>query len=154
MAAKQLCDSFCTNVHYARVGGISLRELNTLELEFLFLIDWKLSVGSSELQQYYVNLVRQSGSFNVKIGMVGENVVLCGLLEDKPYQKEVKTSVPEQKMRQVKDDVSTSGSSSSGQSSTPSPPNQLIRDTQRMSVQDVYDPPDAQGERDGDVPMV
>jgi hypothetical protein len=154
VAAKQLCDSFCTNVHYARVGGISLRELNTLELEFLFLIDWKLSVGSSELQQYYVNLVRQSGSFNVKIGMVGENVVLCGLLEDKPYQKEVKTSVPEQKMRQVKDDVSTSGSSSSGQSSTPSPPNQLIRDTQRMSVQDVYDPPDAQGERDGDVPMV
>jgi hypothetical protein len=161
VAAKQLCDSFCTNVHYARVGGISLRELNTLELEFLFLIDWRLSVGSSELQQYYVNLVRQSGSFNVKIGMVGDNVVLCGLLEDKPYQKEVKTSVPEQKMRRVKEDVSTSGSSSSGQSSgqssTPSPPNQLIRDTQRMSVQDVqdvYDPPDAQDARDGDVPMV
>ncbi|KAI9033130.1 cyclin-domain-containing protein [Hyaloraphidium curvatum] len=65
VAAKELCDSFCTNVHYARVGGISLRELNTLELEFLFLIDWRLSIQADELQAYYVNLVRQSGVFSL-----------------------------------------------------------------------------------------
>jgi len=160
VAAKQLCDSFCTNVHYARVGGISLRELNTLELEFLFLIDWRLSVGSAELQQYYVNLVRQSGSFNVKPGMVGDTILLCGFVEDRPFQKDTtlpnvaSKAVAERPVKAVqkddvqkddsqkddsqKDDVSTSGSSSSGQSSgnatTPSPRNQLIHDTQRMSI--------------------
>lgn len=68
VAAKELCDSFCTNVHYARVGGISLRELNTLELEFLFLIDWRLAINADELQQYYVNLVRQSQVFYIVAG--------------------------------------------------------------------------------------
>ena len=32
-------------VHYARVGGISLAELNLLEKEFLNIIDWRLMVG-------------------------------------------------------------------------------------------------------------
>lgn len=32
--------------HYARVGGISLVELNMLEKEFLSIIDWRLTVSS------------------------------------------------------------------------------------------------------------
>ena len=43
-ASKGLCDSFSTNTHYARVGGISLVELNMLEKEFLNTIDWRLMV--------------------------------------------------------------------------------------------------------------
>ncbi|KXS20523.1 cyclin-domain-containing protein [Gonapodya prolifera JEL478] len=66
VGSKTLCDSFCTNSLYARVGGISTKELNTLELEFLFLIDWQLSIESELLQQYYVNLMRQSGVYRVK----------------------------------------------------------------------------------------
>lgn len=31
--------------HYARVGGISLVELNMLEKEFLNIIDWRLTVS-------------------------------------------------------------------------------------------------------------
>jgi hypothetical protein len=58
--AKALCDSYCTNAHYARVGGISTQELNTLELEFLFLVDWNLFCPVSQLQKYYVHLVQQS----------------------------------------------------------------------------------------------
>lgn len=55
--SKLLCDAYCTNSHYARVGGISTQELNTLELEFLFLIDWNLYIDYSTLSKYYVHLV-------------------------------------------------------------------------------------------------
>eukprot|EP00158_Paraphelidium_tribonemae_P006510 Partr_v1_DN27857_c1_g1_i3_m23006 putative Cyclin-dependent protein kinase len=57
VVCKVLCDSYCTNTHYARVGGISTQELNTLELEFLFLIDWNLYVDVDLLNQYFVHLV-------------------------------------------------------------------------------------------------
>lgn len=35
VASKGLCDSFCTNSHYAKVGGIRTQELNVLESDFL-----------------------------------------------------------------------------------------------------------------------
>jgi hypothetical protein len=56
---KALCDSFLQNTMYAKVGGISTKELNILELEFLFLIDWDLTASQASLQDYYHNLVRQ-----------------------------------------------------------------------------------------------
>ncbi|KAI8144901.1 cyclin-domain-containing protein [Fennellomyces sp. T-0311] len=59
VSSKSLCDSYCTNSHYAKVGGISTQELNALELEFLRLIDWNLSSSGPVLQQYYTNLVQQ-----------------------------------------------------------------------------------------------
>ncbi|KAF5370764.1 hypothetical protein D9758_002126 [Tetrapyrgos nigripes] len=47
------------------VGGISLSELNTLEKEFLSMIDWRLTCTRELLEEYYINLVRthSSGSF-------------------------------------------------------------------------------------------
>ncbi|TPX68401.1 hypothetical protein SpCBS45565_g03166 [Spizellomyces sp. 'palustris'] len=58
-ASKALCDSYLTNTMYAKVGGITTKELNILELEFLFLIDWHLAANVEMLQKYYANLVRQ-----------------------------------------------------------------------------------------------
>ena len=58
VASKGLCDTFCTNSLYARVGGISLAELNILEREFLRGIDWRLTCTREVLQEYYINLVR------------------------------------------------------------------------------------------------
>ncbi|KAJ3038385.1 hypothetical protein HDV00_000727 [Rhizophlyctis rosea] len=48
---------------YAKVGGISTKELNILEIEFLFLIDWQLTASVEVLQNYYVNLVKQIKSY-------------------------------------------------------------------------------------------
>ena len=45
VASKGLCDLFCTNSLYAKVGGISVTELNVLEREFLAAIDWQLMVS-------------------------------------------------------------------------------------------------------------
>ncbi|CAE7083985.1 unnamed protein product [Rhizoctonia solani] len=58
VSSKALCDAFCTNSHYARVGGIKLIELNVLEREFLHKIDWRLTCTREMLQEYYTNLVR------------------------------------------------------------------------------------------------
>ncbi|KAF9097480.1 hypothetical protein BGX23_008754 [Mortierella sp. AD031] len=65
LAAKAVCDSYCTNSHYAKVGGLSTQELNSLEVEFLGLIEWRVAVEGSMLQRYYVNLVRQHSRFEI-----------------------------------------------------------------------------------------
>ncbi|KIL68904.1 hypothetical protein M378DRAFT_8329 [Amanita muscaria Koide BX008] len=57
-SSKGLSDIFCTNSLYAKVGGISVTELNVLEREFLSAIDWQLMCTREILQNYYVNLVR------------------------------------------------------------------------------------------------
>ncbi|KAG5646800.1 hypothetical protein DXG03_002177 [Asterophora parasitica] len=62
VSSKGLCDQFCTNNLYAKVGGISVTELNILEREFLSAIDWRLMCTRELLQDYYVNLVRTHSS--------------------------------------------------------------------------------------------
>lgn len=52
MASKFTSDIFYANSRYAKVGGIPLRELNQLELEFLFLIDFQLHIKLEDLQDY------------------------------------------------------------------------------------------------------
>jgi hypothetical protein len=42
ISSKGFCDAFCTNAHYAKVGGITVAELNILEREFLSMIKWRL----------------------------------------------------------------------------------------------------------------
>ena len=48
--SKALSDSFCTNTRYARVGGVSLVEMNLLERELLSAVDWRLTVRSLTFQ--------------------------------------------------------------------------------------------------------
>lgn len=42
VASKGLCDNFCTNAHYARVGGVQCDELNVLESEFLKRVNYRI----------------------------------------------------------------------------------------------------------------
>ncbi|GMM55259.1 Pho80 protein [Maudiozyma humilis] len=42
VASKGLCDSFCTNAHYAKVGGVQCSELNILEEEFLRKVKYRV----------------------------------------------------------------------------------------------------------------
>ncbi|KAF9528549.1 cyclin-domain-containing protein [Crepidotus variabilis] len=90
VSSKALCDVFCTNNLYAKVGGVTVTELNMLEREFLAMIEWRLTVSifiiysiltvpSADLsffifcclpaqcnrdilQEYYINLVRTHSS--------------------------------------------------------------------------------------------
>lgn len=59
LAAKFHEDTFYSNKFYAKVGGVSLKELNLLERCFLQLIDWKLQVHPEEYE-LYESLVRKA----------------------------------------------------------------------------------------------
>ncbi|CAG81307.1 cyclin-domain-containing protein [Yarrowia lipolytica] len=57
VGSKGLCDSFRTNGHYARVGGISKAELNLLEVEFLVRVDYRIVPKVEVLSRYYERMV-------------------------------------------------------------------------------------------------
>jgi len=61
LSSKSHCDAFCTNAHYARVGGLAPSELSRLERAFLAAIEWRLACTREVLQLYYANLVVHSG---------------------------------------------------------------------------------------------
>jgi hypothetical protein len=63
IAAKTLSDNHRRNSCYARIGGISVRELALLELNLLSSIDWVVLPSSQSLQQLYTRLVDESQSY-------------------------------------------------------------------------------------------
>lgn len=52
LAIKFLDDNYYNNAHYARISGLSLKELNTLEEWFLRLMDYRLFVQEDEYNLY------------------------------------------------------------------------------------------------------
>lgn len=52
VAAKFFDDEYFNNAHYGRVGGVSCKEVNQLEIEFLFMINFDLLV-TNELYTTY-----------------------------------------------------------------------------------------------------
>nr|ODN86672.1 alternative cyclin Pho80 [Cryptococcus depauperatus CBS 7841] len=61
--SKAQCDVFCTNTHYAKVGGIKTAELNALERELLKVTEWDLCCRAETLQKYYTSLIRSHGGY-------------------------------------------------------------------------------------------
>lgn len=62
LAAKTFDDNFYTNNHYARVGGVPVEELNCLEIEFLFTINFSLYVSCEDYQRYYQEIYKHASS--------------------------------------------------------------------------------------------
>jgi len=56
-AAKYLDDFYYSNKHWAEVGGISTRELNALELELLFRLNFNLSIRREDYDSFVSQLV-------------------------------------------------------------------------------------------------
>ncbi|CAK8536568.1 unnamed protein product [Lathyrus sativus] len=59
VASKMLDDEHYNNAVYARVGGVSNAELNKLELELLFLLDFKVVVSSRVFESYCLHLEKE-----------------------------------------------------------------------------------------------
>lgn len=66
VASKGLSDSFWTNNTYARVGGVSLKELALLELEFLWRVEWRIVPKPEVLADYYRSLVERSEGYQIE----------------------------------------------------------------------------------------
>lgn len=56
LAAKFFDDQYFNNAYYAKVGGVPSSEMNTLEVEFLFMTNFTLFVPSEIYRQYYTEL--------------------------------------------------------------------------------------------------
>jgi len=56
VAAKFLDDSYYPNLFYSQLGGIPLKELNNLEVEFLFGLNFALHVSPHEYNRYHSGL--------------------------------------------------------------------------------------------------
>jgi len=52
LAAKYFDDVWYSNLHYAKVGGLRVQELNALESRFLAMVNWRLYVSPEEYNQY------------------------------------------------------------------------------------------------------
>lgn len=66
VASKGLSDSFWTNNTYARVGGVTVKELALLELEFLQRVDWRIVPNSESLVDYYRNLIQRTDEWFIE----------------------------------------------------------------------------------------
>ena len=66
VASKGLSDSFWTNSTYAKVGGVSLKELALLELEFLWRVEWRIVPKPEVLVDYYRSLIERSDGFRIE----------------------------------------------------------------------------------------
>lgn len=65
VASKGLSDSFWTNKTYARVGGVSMKELALLELEFLMRMDWRIVPKPEVLVDYYKSLIGRNSLYRL-----------------------------------------------------------------------------------------
>ena len=58
ISIKFLDDKYYNNEYYAKVGGVSVQELNRMEKEFLFLIGFRLFVEEELFSKYFERLKR------------------------------------------------------------------------------------------------
>jgi hypothetical protein len=66
VAAKGLSDSFWTNPTYARIGGIPVTELATLELELLQRVGWRIVPKPETLVGYYEGLIERTDGWELE----------------------------------------------------------------------------------------
>ncbi|EXJ93332.1 phosphate system cyclin PHO80 [Capronia coronata CBS 617.96] len=66
VASKGLSDSFWTNKTYARVGGVSMKELALLELEFLTRMEWRIVPKPEVLCDYYRSLIQRNSQYQLE----------------------------------------------------------------------------------------
>lgn len=63
VAAKFTDDAFFNNAFYARVGGITTIEMNRLELDLLFNLDFRLKVNLQTFRSYCLQLEKEATAF-------------------------------------------------------------------------------------------
>ena len=64
LAAKFFDDQYFNNAYYARVGGVPGHEMNTLEVEFLFMNNFTLFVTADTYRQYFTELLNHARNTN------------------------------------------------------------------------------------------
>ncbi|KAF5731534.1 cyclin-P3-1 isoform X2 [Tripterygium wilfordii] len=63
VAAKFTDDAFFNNAYYAKVGGVSTRELNRLEVKFLFSLDFRLQISVDTFRRYCYQMEKEAAEW-------------------------------------------------------------------------------------------
>ena len=62
LAAKFFDDAYYNNAYYAKVGGVLVSEMNGLEVDFLFRINFSLHVTPELFSKYHAELASHSAA--------------------------------------------------------------------------------------------
>lgn len=84
LAAKFFDDQYFNNAYYAKVGGVPCVEMNSLEVEFLFMTNFTLFVATEEYRQYYTELHNHAA--NSSCDCASTHVPELIIPELRPYQ--------------------------------------------------------------------
>ncbi|KAL0923733.1 hypothetical protein M5K25_007802 [Dendrobium thyrsiflorum] len=91
VASKFIEDMNYRNSYFAKIGGISTQEMNSLELNFLFLMGFKLQVSVSVFESYCRHLEREvsfGGGYQIERSL--RSVCASGILSEKKEKRQVK----------------------------------------------------------------
>jgi len=91
LAAKFFDDQYFNNAYYAKVGGVPAPEMNSLEVEFLFMTNFSLFVTTDTYRQYYQELWNHANS-NSACGCASSKVpilVLAFEVEERERRRRV-----------------------------------------------------------------
>ncbi|KAI0520615.1 hypothetical protein KFK09_008092 [Dendrobium nobile] len=91
VASKFIEDMNYRNSYFAKIGGISTQEMNSLELNFLFLMGFKLQVSVSVFESYCRHLEREvsiGGGYQIERSL--RSVCASGILSGKKEKRQVK----------------------------------------------------------------
>ena len=78
LAAKFFDDAYYNNAYYAKVGGVLVSELNSLEVEFLFRINFSLRVAPDVFEKYNAELSSHAASMGLQSPNQQYDVLLQG----------------------------------------------------------------------------
>mmetsp|Transcript_9783 Transcript_9783/g.20157 ORF Transcript_9783/g.20157 Transcript_9783/m.20157 type:complete len:479 (-) Transcript_9783:227-1663(-) len=66
LAAKFFDDAYYNNAYYAKVGGVLVSEMNSLEVEFLFRINFSLRVMPDVFEKYNAELISHANALGLQ----------------------------------------------------------------------------------------
>jgi len=120
LGAKFFDDQYFNNKYFGKVGGVSGREMNLLEIEFLFMINFDLFVKIDLYKMYNKRLMTHSETLRLesaeqsgddKVIEVKEAASVSAVVSKEPIAKEVKEKAPESR-HHVSSRIPIAGSSS------------------------------------------
>ena len=82
LAAKFFDDAYYNNAYYAKVGGVLVSELNSLEVEFLFRINFSLRVSPDVFEKYNIELSSHASAMGLQAPEHQHDGLLRGYPED------------------------------------------------------------------------
>ena len=100
LAAKFFDDAYYNNAYYAKVGGVLVEEMNNLEAQFLFKIDFSLRVLPEVFEKYEAELISHSNEMGLESIALSTDDELFGAVSQPPRTTPQQVSTDQYPFRQ------------------------------------------------------